>query len=37
MSYEKQGKLIDVKAIAYNLVIGVSLGIFITVYLTGGF
>jgi len=37
MSYEKQGKLIDVKAIVYNLIMGVSMGIFITVYLTGGF
>jgi hypothetical protein len=37
MSYEKQGKLFNIKAIAYNLVMGVSMGIFITVYLTGGF
>jgi hypothetical protein len=35
MSYEKQGKLF--KGIVYDITAGISLGIFITVYLTGGF
>lgn len=35
MSYEKQGRIFNIKAIVYNIAIGIALGVFITVYFTG--